>query len=153
MNYLKLRTVLMPLILSFILNLSPLLAYGLDNPNSPDLIGQFSEREKPFITNIEKPTNGTRDTIRAYHKYKLFLDKELNQAYSLLLTKLPLKHQEELKASQRHWIKFRDAEFELINSNWTRSNFGSSFVISRGGYSSAIIRNRFIQLLDYAKNY
>ena len=126
---------------------------AIDNPDSPDLIGQLTEREKPFKANITKPTNGTRDTIRAYHEYKLFLDKELNKAYALLISKLSSEHQKELKVSQRNWIKFRDAEFELINNNWSRSNFGSSFVVSRGDYSSTIIRNRLIQLLNYVKNY
>jgi len=126
---------------------------AIDNPDSPDLIGQLTEREKPFKANITKPTNGTRDTIRAYHEYKLFLDKELNKAYALLISKLSSEHQKELKVSQRNWIKFRDAEFELINNNWSRSNFGSSFVVSRGDYSSTIIRNRLIQFLNYIKNY
>ena len=60
--------------------------YAIDNPDSPDLIGQFKEREKIFLSAIEKPTNGTRDTIRAYHEYKIFLDKELNKAYSLVMS-------------------------------------------------------------------
>jgi len=83
----------------------------------------------------------------------LFLDKELNKAYALLISKLSSEHQKELKVSQSNWVKFRDAEFELINNNWNRSNFGSSFVVSRGDYSSTIIRNRLIQLLNYVKNY
>lgn len=128
-------------------------AYALDNTDSPDLIKQLTVREKPFKANISKPAKGTRDTIRAYHEYKLFLDTELNKAYDLLNSILSSERQKELKISQQNWIKFRDAEFELIDNNWSRSSFGSSFVISRGDYSSTIIRNRLIQLLNYAKNY
>ena len=127
--------------------------YAIDNPESSDLTGQFKEREKPFLSAIEKPTNGTRDTIRAYHEYKIFLDKELNKVYTLVLSKLSSKHQNELQISQRHWLKFRDAEFEFINNNWNRSSFGSSFAISRGAYSSTVIKNRLMQLFHYAKNY
>lgn len=127
--------------------------YAIDNPDAPDLISQFEKIEKPYLVAIDNPENGTRDTIRAYHNYKLFLDKELNKAYGLLRSKLSTERREELKISQRHWIKFRDAEFELINNNWDRSSFGSSFATSRGGYSSAVIRNRLMQLFDYLRNY
>ena len=140
---------LLVLITSLVINTS----YALDNPDSPDHLGQLKEREKNFLSAISNPANGTRDTIRAYHKYKLFLDKELNKAYKTLQSNLSDKQQEELKKSQEHWMKFRDAEFELINNNWTRSSFGSSFAISRGQYTSTIIRERLIQLLHYSKNY
>lgn len=128
-------------------------ACALDNPASPDLFGQFKEREKNYLSAISNPVNGTRDTIRAYHEYKLFLDKELNKSYNILKSNLSAQRQEELKISQQHWIKFRDAEFKLINNNWNRSSFGSSFVLSRGQYSSTIIKNRLLQLFHYAKNY
>lgn len=128
-------------------------ACALDNPDSPDLLGQFKEREKNYLSAITNPDNGTRDTIRAYHKYKLFLDKELNKTYNILKSNLSAQRQGELKISQQHWIKFRDTEFEFINNNWNRSSFGSSFVISRGDYSSTVIKNRLMQLFHYAKNY
>lgn len=127
--------------------------HAIDNPDSKDLITDFKEREKVYLKAIENPANGTRDTIRAYHEYKIFLDKELNKTYSILKTKLPADRQKELKISQRNWIKFRDAEFKLINNNWNRSDFGTSFAISRGDYSSAIIKNRLMQLFHYASNY
>lgn len=128
-------------------------ACAIDNPDAPNLIGQFKISEKTYLDSINKPTNGTRDTIRAYHEYKIFLDKELNKIYLSLKSKLPKDRQKELKASQRQWIKFRDAEFKLINNNWSRASFGSSFAISRGEYSSLIIRNRLIQLFKYTANY
>lgn len=129
------------------------LAFAIDNPNSSDYIAQFEASEKALLKAIQNPSNGTRDTIRAYHEYKLFLDKELNKAYKIVKSNLSIDRQKELTTSQRNWIKFRDTEFELINNNWTRSSFGSSFAISRGDYSSAVIRNRVIRLLHYAKNY
>ena len=154
MKFKSLRKHHLALILNIILcNLVVTTSFALDNPDSPDLLGQVKEREKNFLSAIANPANGTRDTIRSYHKYKLFLDKELNKAYKTLQSNLSDKRQEELKKSQEHWIKFRNAEFELINNNWTRSSFGSSFVLSRGQYTSAIIRERLIQLLHYSKNY
>ena len=143
-------------VISFILialGLITALAHAIDNPDAPDLISKFKVNEKVYLKAIENPDNGTRDTIRAYYEYKLFLDKELNKTYSLLKSKLPPERQKELKISQRNWIKFRDTEFKLINNNWSRSAFGSSFAISRGDYSSAIIKNRLMQLFHYASNY
>ena len=127
--------------------------HAIDNPGSKDLITNFKVNEKVYLKAIENPANGTRDTIRAYHEYKIFLDKELNKIYSILKTKLPAERQKELEISQRNWIKFRDAEFKLINNNWNRSNFGTSFAISRGDYSGAIIKNRLMQLFYYASSY
>ena len=128
-------------------------ACAIDSPDTPDLISLFEKREKPFIILLQKPSTNTRETIRAYHNYKIFLDKELNKAYKTLKTNLTTERQKELTVSQRNWIKFRDAEFEFINNNWVRSSFGSSFALSRGDYSSGLIRNRIIQLLKYAVNY
>ena len=129
------------------------LAHASDNPNTQDFIGKFNQHEKVYLKAIESPANGTRDTIRAYHEYKLFLDKELNTIYRSLKSKLSKERQQELKASQLNWIKFRDAEFKLINNNWDRASFGSSFAVSRGEYSSTIIRNRLMQLFHYSSNY
>ena len=128
-------------------------ACAIDNPDAPDLIAQFKISEKVYLKAIENPKNGTRDTIRAYHEYKMFLDKELNKTYNILKSKLSPERQKELKKSQLLWLKYRDAEFKLINNNWDRNSFGSSFVVSRGDYSSSIIRNRLIQLFHYASNY
>lgn len=129
------------------------LVYAIDNPDAPDLIGEFETREQDFLKKINNPNNGTRDYLIAYDDYLKFLDDELNKAYQLIKSKLPEARQGELKNAQRNWIKFRDAEFELINNNWTRQNFGSSSGISRGSYRSTIVKNRVLQLLHYAKNY
>ncbi|EPM7996084.1 lysozyme inhibitor LprI family protein [Vibrio vulnificus] len=58
-----------------------------------------------------------------------------------------------LQQSQRQWILYRDMEFKLIESNWTRNNFGSSYRLSQFSYKSSVIKNRVIQLYYYANNY
>ncbi|MCW9030117.1 MAG: lysozyme inhibitor LprI family protein [Gammaproteobacteria bacterium] len=128
-------------------------ACAVDNPDAPNLIEQFKISEQTYLNAINNPKNGTRDTIRAYHEYKVYLDKELNKIYTSLRTKLSVAQQKELKVSQRNWLAFRDAEFKFINNNWNRSSFGSSFAISRGEYSSQVIRNRVMQLFSYSANY
>ena len=128
-------------------------ACAIDNPGAPNYIGDLELREQVYLTAIDKPGNGSRDYLIAYDDYQNFLDKELNQAYNLLKEKLPEARKQELKASQRQWIKYRDAEFELINNNWTRESFGSSSGISRGSYRCKVIKNRVLQLLHYVINY
>ena len=127
-------------------------ALAIDNPDAPDLLGAFKTRVQVFELAINNASNN-RASLLVYTDYQTFLDKELNQAYSLLMAKLPPARQAELKTAQRHWIAFRDAEFELIKNNWTRENFGSSAGMSQGAYRCSLIKNRVIQLLYYAINY
>ena len=128
-------------------------ACAIDNPDAPDYIGELEQREQVFLNSINNPDNSSRDYLIAYDDYQIFLDKELNKAYQLIKSKLPKTSQQELKNSQRQWIKYRDAEFEMINNNWIRQNFGSSAGMSRGSYRCKIIKDRVIQLLSYALNY
>ena len=128
-------------------------ACAIDNPDAPAFIKALQENEKPYLLAINNPGNGSRDYLIAYNKYEKFLDGEMNKAYQLVISKLPEQQQKELKEAQRNWLKFRDAEFELISNNWTRDNFGSSSGISRGDYRCTIVRNRVVQLFNYASNY
>jgi len=128
-------------------------AYAIDNPDSPDLVAEFQQRSKAHEKIINGPSLTNPDLISAYYEYQLFLDDELNKAYKKLRSELPKAQKNELKKSQQNWIKFRDAEFEFINNNWVRDNFGSSVYLSRGMYKSTIIQNRVLQLLYYAQNY
>ncbi len=135
----------------FSLLMSPVLA--IDNPDAPDLIGGFEEREQIFLKEINNPRNGSKDYLIVYDNYQNFLDDEMNKAYHFVKSKLSEERQQELIHSQCNWIKFRDAEFEFIENTWTRQEFGSSANMSRGSYRCTIIRNRVLQLLHYAKNY
>ncbi|NOY73433.1 MAG: DUF1311 domain-containing protein [Gammaproteobacteria bacterium] len=127
--------------------------FAIDNPDAPDLIGEFEAREQIFLKEINNPRHGSRNDLIAYDHYQQFLDDELNKAYRFVKSRLSTERQQELINSQRNWIKFRDAEFELIKNTWTRQNFGRSAGISRGSYRSTVIKNRVLQLLHYAKNY
>jgi uncharacterized protein YecT (DUF1311 family) len=128
-------------------------ACAIDNPDAVDLMAGFEQREEPFLKKIDKSDNSNRAYLIAYDDYQIFLDKELNNAYGILMKHLPDAQKKELKQSQRNWIKFRDAEFRLIKNNWTRDNFGSSAAVLRGSYRTTLIKNRVMQLLHYAQNY
>ncbi len=139
------------LLLTLSLLITP--TFAIDNPDAPDYISELKKREEAFLKKINNPNNGSRDYLIAYDNYQIFLDKELNKAYQLIKSKLPVDRQQALLSSQRNWIKFRDTEFMFIKNTWTRQNFGSSSGISRGSYRSTLIRNRVLQLLSYAKSY
>lgn len=128
-------------------------AGALDNPDAPDLISEFQKRELIYLTAINNPQNSTRDFLVAYDDYLSFLNEELGRASEAIKSKLPESRQLELKTAQRHWTKYRDAEFELIKNTWTRQDFGSSSGVSRGDYRASIVKDRILQLLHYAKNF
>ena len=148
-----LELLLLVLSLCVVWSLDPLTAYAIDNPDAPDYIGDFNTRSQPFIDAVNDPKNNARKYQLAYSAYENFLDKELSRAYQLLLGKLSPPQKQELINTQRHWVKFRDAEFTFIIDNWTNVNFGSSAAMSRGAYRCTIIKDRVTQLLYYAKNY
>ncbi len=139
------------LLISFSLLMSSV--FSIDNPDAPDLIGEFEARERVFLEEINNPHNGSRDYLIAYDNYQKFLDDEMNKFYHFVKSRLSAEQQQELINSQCHWVKFRDTEFKLIRNTWARQDFGSSAGISRGSYRCTIIRNRVLQLLHYAKNY
>lgn len=145
------KPITIPIIVAFLLFKTPL--WAIDNPDAPNYVGAFKVHSEPYLQAINKPDNSTRAILKAYNSYQKFLDKELNTAYTKLMAKLSEERKGELKKSQRNWIKFRDAEFDFINHNWTRATFGSSFAISRGAYRCSIIEQRVIQLFHYLKNY
>ncbi|MBI3560945.1 MAG: DUF1311 domain-containing protein [Gammaproteobacteria bacterium] len=126
---------------------------AIDNPDAPDYVAEFQQRAQEFEVAIHQQAKTTQESLKAYANYELFLDKELNNAYQALLPKLAPDLQKKIKQSQRDWVKYRDAEFEFIAENWTPQHFGSSAVLSRGGYRTTIINNRVMQLLYYLKNY
>lgn len=125
---------------------------AIDNPDAPNRIEQFKSRIFKYEQSIQNASS-TIGFIESYYAYEQALDKELNQAYSVLISKLDGEAKTLLKHSQRQWIKYRDAEFSYIVENWSRKNFGSSYALSRGSYKTAFIRSRVEQLLHYSANY
>ena len=128
-------------------------ACAIDNPDSVDYVAKFEQSSMPYLKQINNPNNTTIENIAAYSKYRKFLEKEMSVAYGMLKTKLNKHEFSKLTISQKNWVHFRNSEFAFIDNNWTRKDFGSSYVISRGDYKCTIIKNRILELLNYAKNY
>ena len=125
---------------------------AIDNPDAPDRVAAFKRRAAPFEKQLAA-TDGGRAATRAGRAYAAFLDAELNTAYSALLSNVERSTRAALVESQRHWLRFRDAEYGLIARHWTRERSGSSASLSVAGYRNALVKERVVQLLRYAAEY
>lgn len=129
------------------------LAWAIDNPDAPDYVAEFEARISPLEKYTQEEAMTTLDWSKGYSELERTLDSELNAAYKILMEKLPETSRESLRTSQRAWLNYRDSEFEFIATNFTREEFGTSYVISLGSYRSSIIKSRVKELLGYLKNY
>jgi uncharacterized protein YecT (DUF1311 family) len=127
--------------------------FGIDNPDAPDLLGQFQKRASVYEARISTAAGSTSEIVRAYASYQSFLDSELTKVYSELVKKLTPASRTALTQSQRRWLGYRDAEFRFIEKNWTQSQFGTSADLSRGAYRASIVKERLTLLIQYLKNY
>jgi len=72
-------------------------------------------------------------------------DKALNDNYKALMGKLNKENQERLKAAQRKWIVYRDAEDDCYNS--------CCLLILNPDYRANLIRERALRLKKYVEDY
>lgn len=124
---------------------------SIDNPDAPDYVGEFDARSKPHEQRVFEQAGSARQISRAYGDYEAFLNRELQQAYDALRPCLSPASKQRLLAAQRQWLRYRDAEFEFIDDNWTLDRFGSSYPISRGAARVLVVRGRVVELLRYLK--
>ena len=85
----------------------------------------------------------------AYNSYKK-VDNELGVVYKQILKKYSknTKFINALRASERLWIKFRDAEVKMMfPSDDPRFSYGSMYPLLYHGYLEALTRTRLKQLL------
>jgi uncharacterized protein YecT (DUF1311 family) len=127
--------------------------FAIDNPDAPDLMGQFQARASVYDARISAEGGTTNDIVAAYASYQSFLNAELTKAYDALAKKLGSRSRAALLESQRRWLAYRDAEFRFIDKNWTQSQFGTSAALSRGAYRASIVKERITELIQYLKNY
>lgn len=75
-------------------------------------------------------------------------DAELNKIYSKVLAKLDAEGQAKLKAAQRAWVAFRDAQAEL-DADFMRG--GSAAPLLRAGSLTGTTQHRTQELKDFLK--
>jgi len=71
-------------------------------------------------------------------------DTEMNKYYKLLLEVLREEEKELLRQAQKAWLKFRDAEFEVIKTIYPTD--ATVFSNIRSADSMAIVKDRALQL-------
>jgi uncharacterized protein YecT (DUF1311 family) len=88
----------------------------------------------------------------AFNSYKK-VDNELGVVYQLILKKYAknIKFINALRASERLWIKFRDAEVKMMfPSDDPRMSYGSMYPLLYHGYLEELTRTRIKQLKLWA---
>src|SRR6056297_3343919 len=85
----------------------PMFAYGLDNPDKPDLVASFQSRAEPYKERIRNKSETTQQYRKAYSDYRVFLEKELESSYQKLIQALPDSRTKSFKRSQKQWAAFQ----------------------------------------------
>jgi len=86
----------------------------------------------------------------AYGKW----DKELNRLYAELMKRLGADGKITLKEAQVQWLKFRDAEFKLLDGIYDKLE-GTMYIPMRADSRMQIVKNRALELksnLDLVKD-
>ncbi|MCL2132371.1 MAG: DUF1311 domain-containing protein [Lentimicrobiaceae bacterium] len=101
---------------------------------------------------IEKD-NSTYGLQEANKVLEIEYDRLLNKYYKMLYDKLDSNGKKALAATQLNWIKFRDAEKELISelhqNTYNEMGGGTIWGVLYGDYASQITRQRVFVLYNY----
>ncbi len=73
-------------------------------------------------------------------------DEEMNKYYLLLIKKLNKEEGLKLKEAQRAWIKFRDKEFEFINTRYLEPFEGALYQTIAADEAMEVVKARALDL-------
>ena len=103
------------------------------------------EQEMSRCTERNSSTLGMLDcAMTAYERW----DAELNAVYQELMANLPSAAADQLRDSQRHWLAFRDAEFEAIGEIYGNQQ-GSMWPLIMAGARLDLLQQRVETLIEY----
>lgn len=94
-------------------------------------------------------THGMLNCLRQAHQ---MWDGEMNTVYKNLMTKLPMKGQADLKASQRAWIAFRDREYKFMDTMFGQMD-GTMYLPMHADAGMRLTKERALQLNSLLKTY
>ncbi|MGG6310122.1 lysozyme inhibitor LprI family protein [Paenibacillus macerans] len=115
----------------------------LRNPIDHDYEVEFNE----FQNSKEFSTFGWR---ALESKYTEIWDKELNQIYKKLLSKLDREPREALIESQKEWLQYHLRETEFVEKTFINNGYlGSQGLVSLDTVIMERIRERTMQLFEY----
>ena len=96
-------------------------------------------------TDKNPSTGGESDCIE---KAGEMWDQELNRAYNKLSGKLSPEGKQALKEAQVEWIKYRDAEFKLINTIYS-SRQGTMYAPMHASARTEVVKKRALEIQSY----
>ncbi|SKC03893.1 Protein of unknown function [Soonwooa buanensis] len=112
----------------------------------------MNAQENNIETELEKcleknySTAGQREcTFKAQESY----DKDLNKYYQLTLKRLPNAQEIQFTSAQKAWLKFRDAEFSLIDGYYYNVKQGTLYSVIAAGEKLNVVKVRAKQLQVY----
>jgi len=112
------------------------ISFGQEKPGHP--IDKWLEE---CIAKDESTAGMVDCADKAYKKW----DAELNKVYKELMKLLDAESQKKLKESQKAWIKFRDEEFKLLDSFYSKKD-GTMFIPMHAFDRMDIVKNRVQEL-------
>jgi uncharacterized protein YecT (DUF1311 family) len=123
----------------FLLLLLPVIAHAQEETVHP------IDKALEACTDKNPSTNGTiQCTARAQEMW----DKELNRSYNGLMGQLNPQGKLSLKAAQLDWLKYRDAEFKLIDNLYSNLQ-GTMYLPMLAWDQMNIVKKRALQLKAY----
>jgi len=126
-------------ILMFALSLAAGPLYAIDNPGASK-----HPIDEAYDQAVEKDSS-TMGMVKASSDAEKQWDDELNKYYKLLTGKLDKKAQQSIKKAQLAWIKFRDAEFELIAEVYSKMD-GTMYRVIAAGLRAEVVKKRALDL-------
>jgi uncharacterized protein YecT (DUF1311 family) len=113
---------------------------GAQHPIDAKLTGCLSTKEGMTTAGM---LNCTNEAAVAW-------DKAMNDSYLQLVTKSDEMGKEQLKLSQRAWLKFRDLEYKNIDAVYKNLR-GTMYIPMRAMSRLAITKNRAAELQEYVQ--
>ena len=136
---------------SLLLTLSS--CFAVDNPDTPDYVNEFLAEAQVFEDKISQGSGNANELREQYKAFNQFLAQRLSHSERLVDHFLQGEAKTLFKDSQALWKSYANKESEVILSNFTKENVGSSYLLTRFAYVATVNKQRIITLYGYAKNY
>jgi uncharacterized protein YecT (DUF1311 family) len=126
--------------------MSAILVFSLSSGYAQDNRKQYPiDRWYDKCAEKDNSTVGMRNCMgEAYEMW----DKELNKNYRDLMKSLSANGKKALKNAQSQWIKYRDAEFKLVDET-EGQNEGTIWLLVTDGHRLSFVRQRALELKGY----
>lgn len=132
-------------LLSVLLSLPTLSAARQEKAPKAKAGAESKHRVDAFLDACMEKNYSTQGMLSCLRQADAMWDKEMNSTYKKLLTKLTVKGQADIRASQRAWIAFRDKEYKSINSVFSQQQ-GTMFLPMHADASMRLTKERALQL-------